>query len=124
MNQIALKSRTAKTAIIISSLFLLLFTQACEDVHTLAWNKAETTIDGHRVLIKPCRNSFTRTLSDTKTNRHHIFGCGDKVQVEIKNEALSVNGKGYGTLGQGDAVEVKDGKVFVNKKEAAEVAKK
>jgi hypothetical protein len=120
----ALKRSTAKTAIIISALFLLLSAQACSDIHTLAWNRAEDTIDGHKVVIKPCRNSYTKTVMDTKTNRYHIFACGDTVRVEIRNDALTVNDKSYGMLGAGDSVEVKDLKVFINTREAAEVAKK
>lgn len=128
---VSAKSYRMRTAIIISSVFILLLMQACEEVHTLAWNKAETTIDGHQVIIKPCRMSYTRTMSDTPTDRHHIFACGDpdspdknKVRVVIKNEALSVNGKSYGTLNRGDSVEVKDGKVFINRQEAVEVAQR
>ena len=123
----ALKHAIAKPALIISALLLFLFTQAsCSDLHTLAWNKAEQTLDGHKVVIKPCRDSYTETEIDTKTEtgRYYIFGCGDKVKVEIRNEALTVNGKSYGMLGAGDSVEVKDGKVFINAKEVVEVAKR
>lgn len=120
----SLKSRSAQTGIVIHALFLFLFMQGCSDVETLVRNKAEATIDSHQIVIKPCRNSYTRTIMDTETNRHHVFGCGEGVKVEIKNEALTVNGKSYGTLGQGDSVEVKNDRVFINKKEAAAVAMK
>lgn len=120
----SLKSRAVKTGLILSALSLFLFMQGCSDANTLVWNKAETTIDGHQVVIRPCRDSYTRTESDTKTNRQHVFGCGQRVKVEIRNEALTVNGKSYGMLGAGDAIEVKDEKVFINKKEAEAVAMK
>jgi hypothetical protein len=120
----ASKRVIAKPALIISALFLFLFAQACSDIHTLAWNKAEETIDGHKVVIKPCRNSYTGTETYNNAKPSHIFGCGDKVKVKIRDEALVVNDKSYGTLGAGDSIEVKDGKVFINAKEAVEVAKK
>lgn len=120
----SLKSRTLKSVFILSSLSLFLFMQGCSDAHTLVWNKAETTIDGHQVVIRPCRDSYTRTESDTPTNRQHVFGCGDSVKVEIRNEALTINGKSYGMLSRGDSVEVKHDKVFINSKEAGALAMK
>src|SRR4051794_36188019 len=96
-----LKPRSANTVIILSSLFLFLFMQGGSELHTVVWNKAETTIDGHQVVIRPCRDSYLRTESDTPTNRQHVFGCRDSVKVEIRNEALTINGKSYGMLGRG-----------------------
>lgn len=113
-----------RTGFIISTLFLFIIMQGCSDMHTLVWNKAETVIDGHKVVIRSCRNSYTRTESDTKENSHHIFGCANYVKVEIRNEELTVNGKSYGMLGRGDSVEVKGDKVFINTKEAQVVAMK
>lgn len=118
-----MKPRTIKSGII-SSLFLVFFMQGCSEVETLVRNKAETKIDGHRVAIRPCRNSYTRTEADTPKDRQHVFGCGERTKVEIRNEELTVNGRKYGTLAQGDSVEVRDEKVFINKKEAAALAMK
>ncbi|HEY0323756.1 MAG TPA: hypothetical protein VGC66_22580 [Pyrinomonadaceae bacterium] len=117
-------ARAIKASVVMSSLFLFLFMQGCSDVHSLVWNKAEATIDGHQIVIRPCRNSYTRTESDTPTNRQHVFGCGDDVKVEIRNEALMVNGKSYGMLNRGDSVEVKHDKVFINAKESGTIARK
>jgi hypothetical protein len=93
-------------------------------VNEVVWNKAETMINGHRVTIRPCRDSYLSTKMDTPTNRHHIFACGKRIKVEIKNEELSVNGKSYGKLGSGDSVEVKNDKILINQKEAGTVAMK
>lgn len=120
----SLKSRSIKTGVVISTLFMLLFMQGCSDVETLVRNRAEATLDGHQVVIKPCRNAYTRTEMDTPKDRQHVFGCGERTRVEIRNEALTVNGKNYGMLGSGDSVEVKDEKVFINRKEAEAVALK
>lgn len=117
------KSHILKASIAISSLSLLLFAQGCAEIHSLAWNKADTVIDGHHIVISPCRDSYTKTINDTPTNRYHIFGCGKTIEVKIKNEDLTVNGKSYGMLGRGDSVVVKNDKVFINTKEAVEVAK-
>lgn len=113
-----------KKVIALSTLSLILFTQGCSDLHTLVWNKAETVMDGHKVVIHACRNSYTRTEIDTPTDRHHIFGCATYVKVDLHNDALTVNGKSYGTLSEGDSVEVKGDKVFINKKEAVALAMK
>jgi hypothetical protein len=123
-NANSLKPANLKTGVLVSALFLLIFAQGCSSVNEMVWNKAETMIDGHRVVIRPCRDSYTRTQMDTKTDRSHIFACGKRVKIEIKNEELAVNGKSYGRLGPGDSVEVKYDKVFINQKEAGTIAMK
>jgi hypothetical protein len=114
-----------KAGVAASGLFLLLSLQGCSDAHALLWNKADAVIDGHRVVITPCRASYTKTISDTPANRDHIFACHDNsIAVHIKNDEMSVNEKSYGTLKRGDRVAVRDGKVFINEKEAAALAAK
>ncbi|MBD0373593.1 MAG: hypothetical protein ICV60_22355 [Pyrinomonadaceae bacterium] len=118
------RSLSIKTGIVISSLFLLLVMQGCSDIHNMVWNKADATIDGHHIVISPCRNSYTRTINDTPTDRNHIFGCGNTIAVQIRNEELTVNDKKYGMLNRGDSIVVKSGHVYINTKEAVEVAQK
>jgi hypothetical protein len=118
----SLKSHATKACILSSLLLLLLLAQGCSDVDTLVWNKADTVIDGHRIVISPCRDSYTKTINDTPTDRYHIFGC-KAVEVKIKNEELTVNDKPYGTLSRGDSVTVKNGQVYINGKEAVVVAR-
>jgi hypothetical protein len=114
--------RFLKSGVVAAGLFLFLVMQGCSDAHTLVWNKADAVIDGHRVVISPCRSSYTKTVSDTPTNRDHIFGCGYAITVQIKNEELTVNAKSYGTLKRADTVVIKNGRVFINEKEAGAVA--
>jgi hypothetical protein len=111
-----------KSGVVASGLFLFLVMQGCSDAHTLVWNKADAVIDGHRVVISPCRSSYTKTVSDTPTNRDHTFGCGSGITVQIKNEELTINAKSYGTLKRGDSVLVRNGSVFINEKEAGTIA--
>ena len=118
-----LKSGVVKFGVVASSFLMLLFGAGCSDVHTLVWNKADTFIDGHHVVISPCRDSYTKTIMDTPTERNHIFGCGQKIKVQIKNEELMVNDKNYGMLGRDDTVVVKNDKVFINGKESTMIAK-
>lgn len=118
-----LKSGAVKSVVAVSSILMLLLSAGCSDLHNLVWNKADTFIDGHHIVISPCRNSYTKTIMDTPAERNHIFGCGKDVAVQIKNEELIVNDKSYGTLGKGDSILVKNGKVFVNDKEPAVVSK-
>jgi hypothetical protein len=118
-------SLSFKTGVVISSFFLLILMQGCSDVQSRLLNRADEFIDGHHVVISPCRGSYTKTISDTPTDRDHIFGChDDRIKVQIKNEQLTVNGKSYGTLSRGDSVAVKNDKVFINSKEAGAVALK
>lgn len=118
------QSSARRTGIVTSSLLLFLLMQGCSGMNELVMNKAETTIEGHRIVIRPCRDSYTRTLMETPAKRHHVFGCGNHIKVEIKNEELTVNGKGYGMLNSGDAIEVRKDRVLINQKEAMAVAMK
>lgn len=125
MTQTNLRSDSIKTGVLISSLFLLILMQACSDLNTLVWKKADAVIDGHRVVISPCRGSYTKTVSDTPANRDHTFACSDdSIVVHIKNEELRINEKSYGTLKRGDNIAVRDGRVFINEKEAEALAMK
>jgi hypothetical protein len=120
----SLKSGRRKTVVLGSALFLMVFAQGCSSMHEAIWNKAETTFNGHRLVIRPCRDSHTSTQMDAITDRSYIFTCGKRVKIEIRNEELAVNGKSYGMLGRGDSVEVKHDKVFINQKEAGTIAMK
>ena len=112
-----------KAGVAASGLFLLLSLQGCSDAHALLWNKANAVIDGHLIIISPCRNSYTKTVSDTPTNRDHTFACHDgSIVVHIKNEELSINDKSYGALKRGDTIAVRGGKVFINEKETEALA--
>lgn len=112
-----------KTGFIISALYLLIIMQGCSSLETLVWNRAETTLDGHPLVIRQCRNSYQRVESNTAEDRHYIFGCENNIKVDIRNDVLTVNGKSYGTLNKGDSIVIKNDKVFINGREPVVVSK-
>jgi len=80
----------------------------------------------HSVSVRPqCTSTSTRSHRRTEqdgTSRitHYEFTCGD-VAILIRDNALTVNGKSYGTLNEADAIAIDYGKVRVNSEVRAEV---
>ena len=78
------------------------------------------------VSVRPqCTSTSTRSHRRTEqdgTSRvtHYEFKCGDTA-ILIRDNTLTVNGKSYGTLNEGDAIAIDYGKVRVNSKVRAEV---
>lgn len=112
-----------KTGFVISALYLLIIIQGCSSLQTIVWDRAETTLDGHHLVIHRCPNSYQRVESDTASERRYVFGCENNIKVEIRNDALTVNGRSYGMLNKGDSIEVSNDKVLINGKEPAVVSK-
>lgn len=83
--------------------------------------ESETDMGSHHVIVKP-GNAMTSSTSVTfGDNATYEFMCG-AVEIKIENEALSVNGKSYGMLEPGQAVEVDNGTVIVAGKVRQSVA--
>ncbi|MBA3323671.1 MAG: ankyrin repeat domain-containing protein [Pyrinomonadaceae bacterium] len=80
----------------------------------LASNQGGSRLGSHSVKVSP--GCWTQESSSSDSGRHE-FKCG-QTQVVINQENLSVNGQTYGALKAGDMVEVNDGKVLINAKEA------
>ncbi|HEV2800283.1 MAG TPA: ankyrin repeat domain-containing protein [Pyrinomonadaceae bacterium] len=76
-------------------------------------NQGGSRLGSHLVKVSPACWTNESSSSD---NGKHTFNCGDNTVV-IDQEKLSVNGQSYGTLKEGDTVEVEAGKVRVNAKE-------
>ena len=80
----------------------------------------------HSVSVRPqCTTTSTRSHRHTEpdgTSRitHYEFKCGDYA-ILIRDNTLTVNGKSYGTLNEGDAIAIDFGKVRVNSEVRAEV---
>ena len=86
----------------------------------------EKRLGTYRVSVRPyCNDSISNSLDDVEHDGRsrivsHEFICGDTT-VLIRGNMLSVNGKSYGTLDQGDWIAVDYGKVRVNSEVRAEV---
>ena len=86
----------------------------------------EKKLGTHQVSIRPyCDGPSSTSLAQyekegTSTIVSFEFTCGDTT-VLIRGNMLSVNGKSYGTLNQGDRIAVDYGKVRVNSEVRAEV---
>lgn len=78
-------------------------------------NQGGSRLGSHLVKVSPACWSNESSSSE---NGKHTFSCGDTTVV-INQEKLTVNGQSYGTLKEGDTVEVEPGKVRVNAKEVA-----
>ena len=113
-----------KRALVVVALLLLASGSACRAkfhrVPTDHW------LGPYRVSVRPsCDDSVSRSLAEHEqdgTSRIilHEFTCGD-THVTIRGNMLSVNGKSYGPLAQGDWVAIDYGKVRVNSEVRAEV---
>lgn len=70
-------------------------------------------LGSHKVSVRP--RCATKQISNRFPEGGAVYNltCGDTT-VTIRNEELLVNGKSYGKLGEGDAVHVEGGAVFVN----------
>ncbi|HEX8130960.1 MAG TPA: ankyrin repeat domain-containing protein [Pyrinomonadaceae bacterium] len=81
----------------------------------LGVNQGGSRLGSHLVKVSPA--CWTNEGSSSMGSKHSFF-CGDTTVV-IDAEKLTVNGQNYGTLKQGDTVEVEGGKVRVNSTEIA-----
>ena len=97
-------------------LFVLVFSSACIRFQQVPMQQQ---LGSHLVSIRPaCDTATTNSMTQTEpdgTSRvvAYEFTCGD-TKVEIRENTLTVNGKSYGTLDEGDLVAVDFGKVRVN----------
>ena len=68
-------------------------------------------VDGVTVQVRPVPFAMS-TLSEIGGNEWSVHA--DDTQIVVKDMALSVNGKGFGVLKEGDNVLIDNGVVFVN----------
>ena len=108
------------TLIIVS---LLVVGTACIKVHNVP---SRTQLGTHSVSVRPqCEVTSTtanRQIEPDGTSRiaHYEFTC-DNTAILIRDKTLTVNGKSYGTLNDGDEIAIDYGKVRVNSELRAEV---
>lgn len=98
------------------SLLALVCSSACVRSERVA---SEAALGSYHVSIRPtCQSMSTgsRTHSGqggSSSIPEYELRCGDTT-LTIKGSALSVNGKSYGTLSEGDRIAIDFGKVRVN----------
>ncbi|MBC7931716.1 MAG: hypothetical protein H7Z38_14235 [Rubrivivax sp.] len=108
-----------KTLALALSLLCALILSACGVRHDTA---DALPLGTHKVSVRPrCISKQIHNDADTGGRTYNLT-CGD-TKVTIHNEELSVNGKSYGRLSEGDSVHVEDEKVFVNEKQTEEIRK-
>ena len=99
--------------VVVLSLLALFSSSACIESERVA---SEASLGSYHVSIRPtCRGMSQRTHTRTGSNStpDYELRCGDTT-VAINARMLSVNGKSYGTLSDGDRIAVDFGKVRVN----------
>jgi hypothetical protein len=108
------------TLIVVS---LLVVDTACISIQHMP---SKTQLGTHSVSVMP-RCDFSTTSSSHHTDAdgttrvtHYELKCGDTV-ILIRDNTLTVDGKSYGPLKQGDEIAVDFGKVRVNSELRAEV---
>ena len=108
-----LNSHFYSLAIVVSSLF---FSSACI---RFQHEPSKVELGTYHLSLRPqCDSTSTTTHSraeedGTTSVTHYEFTCGD-VSVLIRDKTLTVNGKSYGKLIDGDHISIDYGKVRVN----------
>lgn len=115
-----LNSHLFSLLVIVSSQF---FSAACIRFHH---EPTRAELGTHLISIRPqCEVPSTtahrRSEQDGSSHiTHYEFKCGDTA-VLIRDNTLTVNGKSYGSLGEGDQIAIDFGKVRVNSEVRSEV---
>jgi hypothetical protein len=93
------------------SCMVLLISAACSADNNLLFGQVGATVGTHPVVVTDCyRTSVPPPYNSGNT--WHFTPCHD-ADVWISSEALSVNGRAYGTLAPGDTILVDHGVVSV-----------
>jgi hypothetical protein len=86
---------------------------------TIPRTPRETDLGSHHVSVVPdCQDALTNShrqfeIDGSSRITFYEFKCGDTT-IRLDENALTVNGKPYGTVNEGDAIAVYYGKVQVN----------
>ena len=111
------------SSVVAVSLLCLVVSSGCVSYERMA---SETKLGTHHVSVSPyCQSTSTRSRTHQEPDGSsrvlvYEFICGDTT-VSIRDRMLSVNGKSYGLLNDGDKVTIDFGKVRVNSVIRAEV---
>lgn len=75
--------------------------------------ESETELGSHLVTVKPGSTLTSSSEFTFGNSTTYKYTCGT-VNIQIKNEMLTVNDKSYGELKPGEPVEIDHGKVFIS----------
>jgi hypothetical protein len=112
-----------KSVILLAAIICALLMGSCI---TVTQTPRETDFGSHHVTVLPaCQNASThsqRNYESDGTSKilFYEFKCGETT-VRLDGNALTVNGKSYGSINEGDTISVHYGNVTVNS--TARVAK-
>jgi hypothetical protein len=108
-------------AILLAGLTGLCAWSACSRSNNLLLGRVEGRVGGHTVVVTDCyRTSVPAPQSSGPEGRegtYRFVPCRD-ADITISGGRLTVNGRSYGALADGDTVVVDHGKVLVNDHEA------
>lgn len=95
----------------------------CGRSNNVLLGRVEATVGGHVVVVTDCYRTEvplpeSRTDAGTGETVWTFAPCRDAV-VEIRGQNLTVNGRQYGRLNDGDVVLVDHGRVLVNDHDVA-----
>jgi hypothetical protein len=101
---------------------LSLLFSSCSKSNNLLFGRVEAVVGGHKVIVTDCyriRVPKPQTLDPTPDGKpsFRFMPCRD-ADVLIRGGELSVNGKSYGRLNDGDTISVDHGRVLINGREA------
>jgi hypothetical protein len=97
----------------------------CSRSNNLMLGRIEAKVGGHTVVVTDCyRTSVPEPQVSGPPGRegtYRFVPCRD-ADITIKAGRLTVNGRSYGAIADGDTIVVDHGKVLVNDREAQVVA--
>jgi len=101
-----------------SFFFAIFLLSGCSRSNNLLLGRVEATVGGHTVAVTDCYRTSVPPpvkMADTPDGKsaYRFTPCRD-ADIMIRDDELTVNGKTYGHLGQGDKVTVDHGKVLIN----------
>ena len=95
---------------------------SCGRSNNVLLGRVEAKVGSHAVVVTDCYRTnppAPEKIGATMTEDaavYHYAPCRD-ADIFIRNEQLTVNGKSYGLLKQGDSITVDHGKILINDRE-------
>lgn len=91
------------------------FLLGCSWENNLLLGRVEGVVGSHTVVVTDCYRTKAPRPEKIDGGAYHYVPCRD-ADVWIRGEELTVNGKAYGRLNQGDGILVDHGVVSIERK--------